>query len=131
MKLVLNFSHELHPDSVAYLKQELGEYTYLHKLFRIDFKKDLEEQIVQCVEEVDQTLFETYGRTLTSLGMVYMVAPGLTDPAILLFLELLGRTGDPPSIVMLRRDYNNGGFKVYKIVNGVFFRQAARGRRRL
>jgi hypothetical protein len=128
VKILLNFSHDLNESQRKQFETEHGEYLYIWRMLRINFVNPLVPQIIQIVDSVERELV-AQNISLRNCGSVYMIAPGLTDPAILLYQEVFGRNGDPPNLVMMRRDYDKGGFKIYQTINGVEFRQCARGRR--
>jgi len=124
--LVLNFGHIPSEQSTAFLKEKFGEnFLYVHQRLRIDFSAPMERQIVATVDAVERQLD---GKALLERCAVYILTPGLTDPSILLVIELFGRTGAFPNLLLVRRE--DGDFTVYDVIDGEKFKLRARGRRK-
>lgn len=129
---VVNFGHPLSERSNIRIQELLGVggWSYVHSRLNVDFDKPLMPQIVAAVNKMEDLLLTVWGYRLEQAGRVCMVTPGLTDPAILLTLEIAGRTGEYPSLFFLKKDHSNGGYHVYDWIDGVKLRNDARGRRR-
>jgi len=126
-KLVINFGHMLGDRSVRFLQEKLGAFEYVHERLKIDFDKPLPDQVVKAVNAAESRCkgpLESYGG---GTG-IYVVPPGLTDPALLLQIEIFGRTGAYPHMLLMRRD--DGEFVVYDIADGEKAKLQARGRRK-
>ncbi len=113
--------------SVAFLQRELERFEYLHLRLRVDFQSDLVPQVSAAVDRVEAEL-EKRGLPCLEQAELYVVMPSLDDPAVLLAVELYGRTGAFPRLLMLRRD--GGEHVIYSIVDCEKVRLAARSRRR-
>ena len=128
MNLVLNFGHPLGARSAKFLQERLREFAYVHHRLKIDFDKPLLPQVVKAVDAVEGSSF---GRT-SGLGLegsvIYLVSPGLTDPAVLLIVEIFGRTGFFPNLLLMRRDDRD--YVIYDIIDGDKAKLQARGRRK-
>jgi len=126
IKLVINFGHALGRRSQAFLFDRLGDFRLVHHRLQIDFDKPLLDQIVRAVDAVERECgsLESYGG-----GMgVYVVPIGMTDPALLLQIEIFGRTGAFPNLLLMRRE--DGEFAIYGILDGERVKLLARGRRK-
>ena len=126
-RLVINFGHMLGPRSLEFLQEKLGDFDYVHHRLKIDFDLPLLDQIVKAVSAVEGRAC----RPLESYGggtRIYVVPPGMTDPALLLQIEITGRTGAFPNLLLMRRD--DGEFVVYDIADGEKVKLLARGRRK-
>src|SRR6266496_1498454 len=116
MSVVLNFGHILGERSIAFLQEKLGAFDYVHQRLKIDFDRPISEQVVEAVNAAEagckRGLLEAYGGGTE----IYLVPPGLTDPTILLLIELFGRTGAFPNLLLMRRD--SGEYVIYDIADG-------------
>ena len=100
----------------------------MHCRLKIDFDRPILEQVVRTIDQAESRC--RFG-TLEHYGggtQVYVVPPGLTDCALLLLIEIFGRTGAFPNLLLLRRD--DGEFVVYDVVDGEKAKLQARGRRK-
>jgi hypothetical protein len=127
MKLVLNFGHILNTKSASFLRDNLGEFVYLHRRLRVDFHQSIKEQITGLVDSVEEELITVHHASLEQSD-VYVIMPGLTDPTALLLIELYGRTGTFPNILMMRREHHE--FVVYDIVDSEKMKFQSRGKRK-
>ena len=102
------------PRSVEFLQEKLERFEYLHARLRVDFGKPLVPQIAQAVDGVERELSHK-GLPCLEQAELYVVMPSLDDPAVLLTVELFGRTGTFPRLLMLRRE--EGEHRIYSIVD--------------
>lgn len=130
--VVVNFGHPLSDRSNARISELLDEGGWLHVHIRlnVDFNQPLMPQCVLTVNRAENDLLSIWAFTLEQAGRVCMVAPGLSDPAVLLAFEIAGRTGEYPSLLFQKKDHVNGGYHVYDWMDGIKLRNDARGRRR-
>lgn len=129
MKLVLNFGHPLTKASMQTLQTALDSFAYVHQRLSVRFERPLQPQIVACVNAAEKQLMEKISLSLESVGHIYMVCPGMSDPTALLVMEIIGRTGNFPGLVFQKRDLGTGQFEVYEVADGFAIKNAARGRR--
>ncbi len=104
----------LAPQSVAFLQEKLERFEYLHARLRGDFGKPLVQRVAGAVDSVERAL-EARGWPPLERCELYVVMPSLDDPAVLMTVELFGRTGMFPHLLMLRRE--GGEHRVYEVVD--------------
>lgn len=129
--VVINFGHPLSDLSHTRISEFLDTlgWIYIHRRLYVSFSNPLVPQIVNVVNEVEKILMEQHGMRLEQAGRVCMITPGLSDPAVLLAMELIGRTGEFPSMFFQKKDMKIGGYHVYDWSDGYKLKNDARGRR--
>jgi hypothetical protein len=124
--VVINFGHVLSDGSVKFLQEKIGTFTFIHERLRIDFDLPLSAQIAKLIDRVE-TKLEWDGLMLENC-IVYIVTPGLTDPSLVLLVDLFGRSGQLPKLLPMRKEH--GVFVIYDIIDLERVKLMARGRRK-
>ena len=124
--VVINFGHVLGDRSVRFLQEKIGKFTFIHERLRIDFDLPLSSQIAKAVDRIEARL-ERDGLLLED-ATVYIVTPGLTDPSLVLLVDLFGRSGQLPKLLPMKKE--QGVFTIYDIIDLERVKLMARGRRK-
>ena len=89
--------------------------------------RPIPEQVVKAVNSIEAKA-EAQGAFLEP-SQIYVVPPGLTDPSLILMVELFGRTGWFPNLLLMKRV--EGEYQIYDIADGEKIKLQARGRRKV
>lgn len=126
---ILNFGHRLAPDVIKSLEPCVELYYPLS----LNMESDSMIQVIEKVAAIAKQVEEMDGR-LDGTVPIVVALPGISEGVALVLAELLGRLGELPKVLRLRRR-ENGTYGLFggDIENGVFdlekYRRSARGRR--
>lgn len=123
--LVINFGHPLNEASLQYLQANIGAYNYVHQKIHVDFCSNLLEQVVRYVDQASKCF------DLEEAARIYLILPSLPSPAVLIAMEIAARTGEFPSVLLLKHDLVNGGYRIYDTVDALKLKHQARDRRKV
>lgn len=136
MSAILNFGHPLSPEAQALLKKVIrdsgdsNELVLVQYPTHVDFSHPVAPQVSEMVTQAGKQLEKiSGGSSLEETSRIYFITPGLSDVAVMQVVELFGRTGGLPSLILARRDRLKGGFIPYAVIHLEDVRAKSRGYR--